>query len=507
MLQTPHAEYAGPRGLGIRMTDPLMPGLTTQYGPAEDALLDAYHLFDKAHLVMLGEEQLIPRPDAAAMLTALREMEAEGISAVRNQVGGGMHSAEQYLIRRLGYDIGGRIHLGRSTGDFGAVARHLRERTRLLELIEGIVALRTAVLDLADQHRKTIMPGQTGSQPAQPVTLAHQLLHWSATLDRHAERAAQAYARINQSPAGAAILTGSSFAMDRHRTAELMGFDAPITNTFDAIQGHDDELDTIEVAVSLNISLARWANDLTFWSTAEAGYVRIPDAFCGTSSIMAQKRNPAILPAIRNAAHEAVGAYATTAGALITTTGEFGGDGGSGLHRSFDSAIRGMNWLALLLPALQVNVDRMGKAAGDHWAQATDLAAALVTELGLPWRIGHQLAAITVRLAEERGIHPLDVTTDLVDEAATLYMDRPVGLTPEALATALDPAHFIAARTLLGGPAPSEAARQLAEHRTQLADTARDLDDRRAALDAATATLETAIDTLIADTSASESPR
>ncbi len=499
MLQAPHTEYAGPRAAGIRMNDPLMPGLTTQYGPAEDALLEAYHLFDKAHLVMLGEEQLIPREDAAAMLAALRELEAEGVSIVRNQVGGGMHSAEQYLIRRLGYDVGGRIHLGRSTGDFGAVARHLRERTRLLELIEGIVALRAAVLDLAEQHLETVMPGQTGSQPAQPVTLAHQLLHWSATLQRHAERAAQSYARINQSPAGAAILTGSSFAMNRHRTAELMGFDGVLTNTFDAIQGHDDELDTIAVSVSMNVSLARWSNDLNFWSTAEAGYVRIPDAFCGSSSIMAQKRNPAILPAIRNAASEALGAYATTAASLITTTGEFGGDGGDGLHRTFDSAVRGMNWLALLLPALEVNTDRMLEAAGSHWAQATDVAAALVTELGLPWRVGHQIAAVTVRLAEERAIHPLDITTELVDEAATLYMDRPVGLTPEALANALDPAHFVAARTLLGGPAPSEAARQLSEHRTSLAADEEQLEDRRDALDAAAATLEQAIDLVIAN--------
>jgi argininosuccinate lyase len=500
MLQAPHTEYAGPRAAGIRMNDPIMPGLTTQYGTAEDSLLEAYHLFDKAHLVMLGEEQLIPRDAAAAMIVALRELEAEGVSTVRNQVGGGMHSAEQYLIRRLGYDVGGRIHLGRSTGDFGAVARRLRERTRLLELIEGIVALRTAVLDLADQHLETVMPGQTGSQPAQPVTLAHQLIHWSVTLQRHAERAFQAYTRINQSPAGAAILTGSSFAMNRHRTAELMGFEGVLTNTFDAIQGHDDELDTIAVSVSLNVSLARWSNDLNFWSTAEAGYVRIPDAFCGSSSIMAQKRNPAILPAIRNAASDALGAYTTTAASLITATGEFGGDG-DGLHRTFESAVRGMNWLAQLLPALQINTDRMLEAAGSHWAQATDVAAALVTELSLPWRVGHQIVAIFVRLAEERAIHPLDVTTELLDEAAVLYMDRPVGLTPEDLTDALDPVHFVAARTLLGGPAPSEAARQLAEHRATLAADEQHLDERRSAINSAAVALEHAIDDLVAESS------
>ena len=497
MLQAPHTEYAGPRAPGIRMNDPLMPGLTTQYGPAENALLDAYHRFDKAHLVMLGEEDLIPRADAAAMLAALRDMEAEGAFAVRNEVGGGMHSGEQYLIRRLGYDVGGRIHLGRSTGDFGAVARRIRERTRLLEAIEGIVALRAAVLDLAEEHLATVMPGQTGSQPAQPVTLAHQLLHWSATLHRHAVRAAQAYVRVNQSPAGAAILTGSSFAINRHRTAELMGFDGVVTNTFDAIQGHDDELDTVAVGAALSVSLGRWANDLTFWSTAEAGYVRIPDAFCGTSSIMAQKRNPAILPAIRNAAHEAAGAYATTASALITTTGEFGGDGGHGLHRTFDAAVRGMNWLTQLLPVLEVNADRMLEAAGSHWAQATDVAAALVTEHGLPWRIGHQVAAIVVRLAEERGIHPPEVTPDLVDEAASAYMDRPVGLSRQALSDALDPTHFVEVRTLLGGPAPSQAARQAEEHRAELAAVAADLDARRRALDAASVALEAAIDDLV----------
>jgi argininosuccinate lyase len=480
------------------MNAPLMAGLTTQYGPAADALLDAYHLFDKAHLVMLGEEELIPREDAAAMLGALRDLEAAGVSAVRNEVGGGMHSGEQYLIRRLGYDVGGRIHLGRSTGDFGAVARHVRERTRLLELIEGIVALRAVVLDLAEQHLETVMPGQTGSQPAQPVTLAHQLLHWSATLHRHAVRATLAYDGVNQSPAGAAILTGSSFAMNRPRTAELMGFAGVITNTFDAIQGHDDELDTIAVGVSMNVSLGRWANDLTFWSTAEAGYVRIPDAFCGTSSIMAQKRNPAILPAIRNAAHEAAAAYVATAGALITTTGEFGGDGGSGLHRSFDAAVRGMNWLAQLLPQLEVNSDRMLEAAGSHWAQATDVAAALVSERGLPWRVAHQVTAIVVRLAEERGIHPLAVTTGLVDEAAIAYMDRPVGLPSTALSAALDPMRFVTVRTLLGGPAPAEAARQIAEHRSELGDGVRLVVERRDALDRAKATLEAAIDALIA---------
>ena len=266
MLQVPSSEYAGPRAVGIRMTEPLLPGLSGQYGPTEASLLDAFHRFDKAHLVMLTEEALIPSDDGAAMLRALRAMEAQGVASVRNDVGGGMHSGEQYLVRALGYDVGGRIHLGRSTGDFGAVGRRIRQRSRLVELMQSLTALRTAAIAAAEQHIETLMPGHTGSQHAQPTTLGHQLLAWASVLERHSERAHGAYKRVNQSPAGAAIMTGSNFALNRERTAALLGFDSALPNTFDAIQSHDDEFDTITVAAGVNLSIARWSSDITIWS-------------------------------------------------------------------------------------------------------------------------------------------------------------------------------------------------------------------------------------------------
>ena len=497
MLQPPHTEYAGPRGVGIRMNEPLQPGMGGAYGETNPELLEAYHLFDKAHLVMLGEEGLIPRADAAAMLAALREMEQGGVVATRNEVGGGMHSGEQYLVRRLGYDVGGRIHLGRSTGDFGAVARRLRERQRLIELGDAVNRLRESLLAVAAQHLDTVMPGHTGTQHAQPTTLGHQLLAWSAALSRHFDRIVESLGRINQSPAGAAILTGSSFALDRERTAALMGFDGVIRNTVDAIQGHDDELETLSIAVSLNVCLARWANDINFWSTSEAGYVRVPDRFCGTSSIMAQKRNPAMLPAMRTAASESAGAFVVAAAALNGMSGDFGGDGGSALQQTSAAAVRGCQWLGELVPALEVNSNRMRVQAGSHWAQATDVAAVLVEERGWPWRVAHQVTAILVRLSEERGIAPRDSTPDLLDEAAVAYLGEPAALSAEALQAALDPGLFIARRTLFGGPAPEAARGETTEQEQQLAGDQARLAEIRERLAVAARGLESAIDVLV----------
>lgn len=498
MLQPPHTEYAGPRGVGIRMTEPLMPGMGGAYGETDPELLEAYHLFDKAHLVMLGEEELIPRADAAAMLSAIREMEAQGTVATRSATGGGMHSGEQYLVRKLGYEVGGRIHLGRSTGDFGAVARRVRERRRLVELGRALNELRGALLGAATEHLGTVMPGHTGTQHAQPTTLGHQLLAWVSILERQFDRVREAYARVNQSPAGAAILTGSSFAVNRPRTAELMGFDDVIRNTVDAIQGHDDEIEVLGVAASVNVCLARWANDINFWSTSEAGYVRVPDRFCGTSSIMAQKRNPAMLPAMRSAAAEAAGAFAATAAGLNALSGDFGGESGSGLHQAFAAAVRGCHWLAELVPALEVRRDRALDQAGAHWAQATDVAAALVEDRGWPWRVAHQVTAILVRLSEERGIAPRDVTVELIDEASVAYHGQPTGLSSASLAAALDPVRFVERRTLFGGPAPEAAREELVEHRGRLdADIARQaaVEER---LNRAATMLEQAIDALVA---------
>ena len=351
--------------------EPLLPNIISHSSDEELPLLYCYHAFDKAHLTMLAEEELIPREDALAMLRALRDMEAEGVNEVRLEAGGGMHSGEQYFIRQLGEVVGGRVHLGRSSGDLAAVGRRIRQRDLLIELMQDINRFRSAVINVAEQSLDAVMPGYTHTQHAQPVTFGHQILSWASILERDFDRSDNAYDRVNESPAGAAIMTGSNFPLNRQRTAELMGFDRTIRNTFDAILSKDSALDTFFAVASVNLNLSRWAADMNFWFSSEGGYIDVPDRFCGTSSIMMQKKNPYALEYQRGAAAESIGGLVTGFTALKAATGDTIMDPMylfESLWRSFDLAIRRLRWYTDLLPALELKRERMLEMAGAYWA-------------------------------------------------------------------------------------------------------------------------------------------
>ncbi len=492
--------YAGYRTPGIRLTEPLLPNIVSHSSEAELPLLYTYHMFDKAHIVMLAEEELIPVQHAVAMLRALREMEDEGVEEVRLESGGGMHSAEQHLIRKLGEEVGGHLHLGRSSGDLGAVGRCIRQRDSLIELMKGSNVLREVLLRVAEENLDAVMPGYTHTQHAQPVTLGHQLMSWASILERDYARAKAAYGRVNQSPAGAAIMTGSGFPLNRHRTAELMGFDGVIKNTFDAILSQDVAIDTFMAVALVNLNLSKWASDINFWFTSEAGYVDIPDRFCGTSSIMMQKKNPYALEYARGAVAESMGGLVTAFAVQKAATGEPLSDRRylyDSLFRSFELAVRDLYWFAELLPDMEIKKERMLEMAGSFWAQATDMAGALVKEKGMPWRTAHQIVGILVRMSYQQGVKPRDVTPELLDDAAIEYMGEPVGLSKAVLDRSLDPVEFVNARTLYGGPAPEECRRRLPEYHARLDEDRAAVEERERRLAEAAEKLEKAIDALL----------
>jgi argininosuccinate lyase len=467
MLQQPAKEYRGFRTAGIRLSEEMLPLLGTLYAGRTRPMQPILHAFDKAHAVMLVEEGLLAPAAGAAILRALREMEKQGVAEVRATVGGGLHSGEQYLIRQLGEEVGGRLHLARSSGDLSSVAINVLQREHLVRVLRGVNRLRRVLLDLVTRHTETIMPGYSFGQHAQPMTLGHLWLSWVATLARDFERLHGAFRRVNLSPAGAAIMVGSDFPVNRARTAELLGFDGVHENCADAILEltNDDSLEVPMAVAVLYHSLAKWADDLILWSTSEFHFLDVPDRFCNTSSIMMQKKNVIGPAEVKGAAAEALGCVVTSYHALKGPTGlpvqerYYALDA---LWRVADSCVRDLGWFCELLPALEIRADHMREQAWRHWATATDLAGALVRTRGLPWRTAHQIVGIVVRLAEERGIGPDGVTPALLDEAAQLYHGRPAGLDAAAIRAALDPGRFVADRTLRGGPAPAEAARQAA---------------------------------------------
>ena len=501
MLQQPHADYRGFRTAGIRLGEEMLPQLARMTAGRVTPMLHAIHAFDKAHAVMLVERGLLSPAHGAAILGALREMEQEGVTAARVRVGGGTHSGEQYLIRALGEDVGGRLHLARSTGDLTSVAINTYQREKLLAVMDGVNRFRRVLLDFARAHTETIIPGYTFRQHAQPMTLAHLVLSWVATLARDFERLHAAYRRVNVSPAGGVIMVGSDFPIDRQRTAELLGFDAVHENAADAILEltPDDTLDVASVIALLYHSLARWADDLILWSTTEFRFLDIPDRFCNTSSIMMQKKNVIGPAEVKGAAAEALGTVVTAFHALKGSTGLPVTERYYALEqlwRVADNCVRDLSWFCELLPEVGVRREGLREQAWLHWGTATDLAGALVREKDLPWRTAHQIVGILVRLCEERGLGPDTVTPALLDEAAMLYHGRPAGLTAASIHAALDPVRFVESRDLRGGPAAKETRRQADVFAAALTADDQAVADARARLAAAAAKLDAAVDAI-----------
>jgi argininosuccinate lyase len=493
------SEYRGYRTAGIRLTEEILPSLLASETPSDT--LRVVHQFDKAHAVMLTEEGIIPRSDGIRILAALRELEDGDVVARRLEAGGGEHSGEQVAIRKLGEEVGGRLHLGRSSGDIVIVSSRMFWRDRLLRMIARINEFRDALLETGERNLETVMPGYTHGLSAQPTTYGHQLLAWELALARDVERARGAYQRVNVSPAGAAILTGSSFPMNRHRTSELLGFDRPGMNTFDCILQHDDELEVASVLAIHSHNMARAADDLMFWSASEMGMIDVPDRFCGTSSIMMQKKNPYTPENLKGSYADAVGGLVT---AFLVEKGPTGMPivereyAAGAIERQFTFIIRNLDWMIEMVPEIKPKVDVMLERAGAYWAQGTDLAAALVNERDMNWRSAHQIVGICVRYTEERGLSPHDVTPELLDEAAVEYMGEPVNLGEDVLRAALDPREFVAGRLLYGGPAPAAVRERLPDHRAQVESDRRWVAEQTERLQQAEQSLERAIDDLVA---------
>ena len=429
-------------------------------------LLTAFHLIDKSHLIMLAEEKLIPRKDAVTMLKAFKDMERGGVEEVRLRTGGAMHSGEHYLIEKLGEEIGGRLHLGRSSGDMQSTSGRLLVRAGYLEIMEEVLNFRAGLLEMASQHVETVMPHYTRYQHGQTTTLGHYLVAIIRALERDFERLAQAFVRCNVSSMGCGAGTGSEFALNRERTAELMGFAAVNTNTKDCYAYLDFGVEAFTIMSVLMTNIERLATDIFIWYTYEFGLVDIADRYCGTSSIMAQKKNPHGLMYVTENISKLIGRMT---GALAQYRNISGIGVLKELGATFQMTKRALHALAGITTSLDIKTARMRQLSTAFWAQASDLAGAIVTEKGLPWRTAYQIVAILVRQSIDEGKGEKDVTPKMVDRAAIEYTGKPVGLSAEAIRKALDPLECVKARNLVGGPAPEQVKKQIKESEQTLA--------------------------------------
>jgi len=424
---------------------------------------------DRASAIMLAGRQLLARAEAAAILDALDAIEAE--TDVPALAYTGEHEDFFFLVqaelaRRLGAQVAGKLHTGRSRNDIDHTVFKMALRERLADLVGELVATLGVLHEVAAANRDTLVVAYTHGQPAQPTTYGHYL---GAVIElglRDVERLQQAGRYPDLCSMGAAAITTSGFPLDRAAMAELLGFAGVQENSYGCIAA-DDYLTSVYGAVQLLfIHLGRVAQDLGAWTAFEAGHLRMPDGWVQVSSIMPQKRNPVAVEHLRLLCSLAAGRARTIVETLhntpFTDANDAEGEVQAAGYAAFDAGGRALRLLAGLVRAARVDEARVRRHIDESCITATELADSLVREEGLSFRQAHEVVSQLVRGMLTRGERFPTVPHAALVDAFRAVAGRPPRLSEAALRGYTTPEHFVAVRTLPGGPAPGPLGASLA---------------------------------------------
>ncbi|MDR2070258.1 MAG: argininosuccinate lyase [Treponema sp.] len=412
----------------------------------------------RVHAAMLGRQGIIPPETAAALDAELgriaRELES-GVLEIDEQAEDIHSFIEGVLTQRLG-DMGRVVHAGRSRNDQVALDFRLYLKRVVPEISIELAETLRVLLDRAEEHAASVMPGYTHLQRAQPVTLGHHLVAWCAGLERDYSRFNDALSRLEECPLGAGALAGSTLPLDREAVARDLGFGGPTLNSMDSVADRDFALELASACAILMTHLSRFCEDIILWASEEYKFIDLAEKWSTGSSIMPQKKNPDFAELIRGKAARTAGNLTTLITLLKGLPYAYDKDLQEDKEALFDSLdtvrsclrmFRGMAGSAVF------NTPRMEAACTGGFLEATDAAEYLVRK-GLPFRKAHEAAALAVRdclaagqhTIAERTLEELKARSDLFE--ADLY-------------AALSPRACVEARNLPGGPAPQEVRRQI----------------------------------------------
>jgi len=419
----------------------------------------------RAHCSMLVAQGILSADDGHAILKGLDQVEAE-ITAGSFEYDPAKEDIHMHVEARLAELIGepaGRLHTARSRNDQVVTDFRLWLRDEIDALDPALRGLQAALLDRAEEHADTIMPGFTHLQAAQPVTFGHHLMAYVEMLGRDRGRFADCRRRLNESPLGAAALAGTSFPIDREATASALGFDRPAANSMDAVAARDFAMEYLAAAAILSVHLSRLAEELVNWASAQFNFIALGDGFSTGSSIMPQKRNPDAAELVRAKAGRVIGDL----NALLVVMKGLPMTYSKDMQEDKEPVFEVADTLTLTVPAmtgmlgdLTVNGDVMEAAARQGFTTATDLADWLVRQLGLPFRRAHHVTGSLVKLAEERDVD--------LDGLSLTEMQAVEGGITEAVFEVLGVRNSVASRVSFGGTAPSRVRAAIAEARGKL---------------------------------------
>jgi len=415
---------------------------------------------NQAHIVMLRRMRIVTRKDARKILKALAELRAMPRSTKAEDV----HVlVEEAVIKRAGKSAGGNLQLGKSRNDQVATAIRMRLRGEVLRITDLLVALLSTLQKTIRDHHKTLMIGRTHQQPAEPITYGHYMMAFHDSTLRDLQRLEEFYARLNLSPMGACALAGTSIPIDRHLVAALLGFDGLIENSLDAVGSRDFALEFLSDMVQLAVNISRLAEDLIFHMTPEVGQLQLPDDLSFTSSIMPQKKNPDVVEVARAKCAFPAGALSQVTTILHSLPTGYNLDLQEITPQIWNASKTMEEVLTMLRTVISsTKVISLDSGRADLTATtATEFANMLVTDLGVPFRLAHQIVASAASEFMRKGSKESDLWPKLVFEKAQATL----GTMPERLKDRL--AHLgtleavVGRKRSIGSTQPRETLRLL----------------------------------------------
>jgi len=425
-----------------------------------------------AHAAMLAKQGIIAEADRAAI--------EKGMAQIRQEIEAGtfkwkldledVHLNIEARLTAMAGDAGKRLHTGRSRNDQVATDIRLWLRSEIDNIVGLLKALRSALLDLAEQHTNTIVPGFTHLQVAQPVVFGHHLLAYVEMFTRDTERMLDARKRVNRLPLGAAALAGTSYPIDREFVAQQLGFDGVCRNSLDAVSDRDFAIEFCAAAALIMTHVSRLSEELVLWMSPRVGFIDIADRFCTGSSIMPQKKNPDVPELARGKTGRVNGHLI---GLLTLMKGQplaYNKDNQEDkepLFDTVDTVVDTLRIFADMVPGITVKADAMRAAALQGYATATDLADYLVKR-GLPFRDAHEAVAHAVRACD-------DLRCDLADLSVAQLRDicglgDKSDLISDDVHAVLTLEGSVASRNHIGGTAPEQVKQAIAFARAALAE-------------------------------------
>ena len=362
----------------------------------------------KVHAEMLGNQGIITKDEADAIIKGLIEIEIElenGMFPFRRELEDIHMNIEARLAELIG-DVAGKLHTARSRNDQVATSFRMWVRDAIDKLIFKIESLQEIINTLEEKHENDIMPGFTHLQAAQPVTLAMHLGSYDAMLNRDKTRLRDCRERLNKCPLGSAALAGTPYPIDREFTAERLGFSRPTVSTMDGVSARDFATEFMFACAQCGIHLSRLAEEMILWATPQFNFIKMSDQWSTGSSIMPQKKNPDAAELVRGKTGRLIGnmnqLMIILKGLPLTYNKDLQEDK-EPVFDSFDTLVLCLEATKGMLATATFNTERMLEAAEDGYTTATALADWLVMELGLPFREAHHVTGAIVKMAEGKG--------------------------------------------------------------------------------------------------------